>query len=91
MRLGGVLILGLGIRIVVEEEDRDADFQDREEEKEVIISCEYRSCSTDSEPDRDSENVSMRHLSWWQDRSISHYRREHAPNRWTTDELLIKS
>ena len=42
-------------------------------------------------PDWDSENVSMRHMSWWQDRSISHYRREQAPNRWTIDELHKKS
>ena len=44
--------------------EEDAD----EEEEAVTTSDESDRYSTESEPDWDSENVSLRHLSWWKDR-----------------------
>jgi len=52
--------------VLLEEGDRDAD--PNEEEDAVTTSDESDRYSTESEPDWDSENVSMRHMSWWQDR-----------------------
>lgn len=51
---------------VEEEEAEEEEMEDREEYEEGTT--DEDTYSTDSEPDWDAENVTMRHMSWWQDR-----------------------